>query len=321
MSQPQPVQVSPIKTRRGRLNAQNTINPASFVAELPPDAIIYKPPPPRIRPVPVPEPPVIVAADDTDVGTPEADEGLVSGRASPPVESGMSPPRSGLLLKSRAKRLKEEVASESVTPEFTATAPSLGIFPSLNRTTTKGRGRNNTQRPMLMPLDATSLKRITTSNTLRNQEYVCSKVDVKVILKEGKRPASPTTKVRTVLEKKKDQEKNDRQQRAAARSNGRLDTPDDQEMQDGDSSKRKHPRGAGEDSDYETPVKHRQERENMDVDEVMDQQQRKRVKWNKDLLQRFEPEDEGLEALKSRAEMARSRTVAKSCIAAPVSTM
>jgi len=249
----------------------------------------------------------------------DMDEEAISSRASPPVESGFSPPKSGLFLRNESRRLKEEVAANplgSVIPQFSATAPTLGIFPSLSRP--KGKGRNTLLRPMMMPLDPTSLRNLTTSNTLRNQHYVCSKVETKVILKEGKRPASPTTKVKTILEKKKEERDRSREERAARRTGNQIKAGgQDQEMTDSaeKTGSRKHPRGAGENEDYETPTKP----ERVDVDmEGSGTRKRKRVKWDKDLLQRFELDETNLDGIREGAELARARTVKKSCLATQV---
>jgi hypothetical protein len=310
---------SPIKTRRGRANlaSSSTITQSrSAVVILPPDAIIYEPPAPRIRPkLPSPE---SVLVKDGPAGM-EMDEAS-SSRASPPVETGLSPPKSGLFLKNEARRLKEEVAINppgSVIPQFSATAPSLGIFPSLARP--KGKGRNTLLRPMMMPLDPTSLRNLTTSNTLRNQHYVCSKVETKVILKEGKRPASPTSKVKTILEKKKEEQEKSREERAARRVGKLAQLNGDQDMTDEPPANRKHPRGAGDEEDYETPVK--PEWGDMDLDDDKGGPKRKRVKWDKDLLRRFELNETNLEGIRKAAEMAKARAATKGCLATQVSLM
>jgi hypothetical protein len=248
----------------------------------------------------------------------ERDGEVSSSRASPPIETGLSPPKSGLFLKSEARRLKEEVAVNppgSVIPQFPATAPSLGIFPSLSRP--KGKGRNTLLRPMMMPLDPTSLRNLTTSNTLRNQHYVCSKVETQVILKEGKRPASPTSKVKTILEKKKEEQEKSREERAARRVGKNAQTNGDQEMTDDSPASRNHPRGAGDEEDYETPVK--PERADMDLDNRNSTPKRKRVKWDKDLLQRFELEEGNLDGIRKAAETAKARAATKGCLTTQVS--
>ncbi|KIM21377.1 hypothetical protein M408DRAFT_105232 [Serendipita vermifera MAFF 305830] len=313
------VAMSPIKTRRGRANqaaGSSMSQPLSVTGELPPDAIIYQPPAPRIRPQT--ESQQFAAIEEKELASKEMDDDIVSARASPPVESGLSPPRSGVLLKSESRRLKAEAATtpstSSVIPHFTATAPSLGIFPSLSRP--KGKGKNAQIRPMMMPLDPTSLRNLTTANTLRNQHYVCSKVETQVVLKEGKRPASPTTKVKTKLEKKKEEQGKGRDERAARRV-GKLAAADgnDQEMEDStDPDARKHPRAAGEDEDYQTPKKPQRDVE-MDDGET---RKTKSVKWDKDLLQRFELDETNLEGIRKAAELAKERMTKKSCLTAQV---
>lgn len=314
--------MSPIKTRRGRANQATGIPSTQSLSsngELPPGAIIYEPPAPRIRPkVDFQE---VIPINNEETPVKNMNDEIASARASPPVETGLSPPKSGVFLKSESRRLKAEAAAttstSSVIPHFTATAPSLGIFPSLPRP--KGKGKNTIMRPMMMPLDPTSLRNLTTSNTLRNQHYVCSKVETKVVLKEGKRPASPTTKVKTILEKKKEGQEKSRGERAARRVEKLAATNDqDQEMVDStDPAMRKHPRGAGDEEDYETPVKPVRD---MDIDEDQEEsRKRKRVKWDKDLLQRFELDETNMEGIRKAAELAKARMVTKSCIPTQVS--
>jgi hypothetical protein len=198
-------------------------------------------------------------------------------------------------------------------PEFTATAPSLGIFPTAARP--KGRGKNSLLRPMMMPLDPTSLRNLTTSNTLRNQQYIGSSMEIKIIMKEGNRPASPTSKVRTVSDKQKDEKDKSREERAARR---RMASGDgDQEMIDSVEASRKHPRAAGDDEDYQTPLKAR-EQERMELDEP-NEKAKKRVKWNVDLLQRFELDQSDMDGIKKSAEMAKARSITKSCLTTRVS--
>lgn len=305
------VSMSPIKTRRARLNAAAAVaskprGTNTISNELPSDIIILQPRPPKEAPRPTtPEQmpdfdqePIMIGGDS-----------VVSVRASPPIETGLSPPRSGLLLRDETRRLKQEADAPVATiPEFTATAPSLGIFPSAARP--KGRGKNTLITPMMMPLDPTSLRNLTTSNTLRNQQYVCSKVETQILMKEGKRPASPTSKVRTLLDKQKEGKDKSREERAARR---RIASGDgDEEMEDSAAS-RKHPRAAGDDEDYQTPVKVR-ELEQMELDET-NEKVKKRVKWNVDLTQRFELDPSDLEGIRKGAEMARAKSITKSCLA------
>ncbi|CAG8686984.1 1752_t:CDS:2, partial [Acaulospora colombiana] len=301
----------PQSTRRARLNAAAAIAPKprstnTVSNELPPDIIILQPRPPKEAPrLATPEP---MTNTDQEPIVIEGEDSIVSVRASPPIESGLSPPRSGLLLRDEARRLKQEAEAPSPTiPVFTATAPSLGIFPSTARP--KGRGKNTLIRPMMMPLDPTSLRNLTTSNTLRNQQYLCSQMETQIIMKEGKRPASPTSKVRTLLDKQKEEKDKSRGERAARR---RIASGDgDEEMEDS-AAPRKHPRAAGDDEDYRTPAKIR-EQERMEVDEPNEKAKR-RVKWNVDLLQRFEMDQSDLEGIKKSAEIARTKTIAKSCL-------
>ncbi|OBZ75712.1 hypothetical protein A0H81_04382 [Grifola frondosa] len=66
-------------------------------------------------------------------------------------------------------------------------------------------------------MTALALKALTTANTNRNQQHVVS-LKTEVIRKEGKRPESPTSKVRTVLERQKEEKVQQRKERAERRA-------------------------------------------------------------------------------------------------------
>ncbi|KAG8859009.1 hypothetical protein FRB91_008975 [Serendipita sp. 411] len=311
-----PAPISPIKTRRGRANASQATTSTSvpMSAGLPPGIIVHQPPAPRIREN-------IAPATISIPPEPTGDEIDTVAPVQPPISTDTKiSPKSGIgLPKPRTKRTKPEVDKQSpAIPEFGATAPSLGIFPSQARGS-KARGRTGVARPMMLPLDPTSLRHLTNSNTLRNQQYVCSMVQTKIIMKEGNRPESPTTRVKTLLEKKKEQGGKSREERAARRD-ANYPQGADQEMEDAgiDGNKKKHPRAAGDDEDYETPVKVRREPDSMEVDEENDRPKKKRVQWKVDLLQRFELDPANLDGIKKGAEAARLRAAERGCFAAKV---
>lgn len=147
-------------------------------------------------------------------------------------------------------------------------------------------------------MSALALKSLTASNTLRNQQQVVE-VHTEVVRMGSKRPDSPTTKVRTVLERQKEERVLDRQRRAERRAQrtsggetGETETgSSDGESESGESNTEvssgappRHRRGPGEDEDYETPPRlerplKRGRFEDGEAHLVSD----KRVKWDRGL--------------------------------------
>ncbi|KAI5124553.1 hypothetical protein M0805_003075 [Coniferiporia weirii] len=115
-----------------------------------------------------------------------------------------------------------------------------------------------------------ALKTLTNNNTTKNQHYY-AQLEMNVIRKAGNRPESPTMKLRTILEKQKEEQDKMRAERARRRRGddaGDLST--DVEMQDlVVIQSAKHRRGPGEEEDYVTPVR--------------PVNSRKGVKWDKGL--------------------------------------
>ncbi|CAL1704786.1 unnamed protein product [Somion occarium] len=154
-------------------------------------------------------------------------------------------------------------------------------------------------------MSALSLRSLTSANTQRNQNYVV-RLETEVVRVEGKRPDSPTTKVRTVLERQKADRILQRQERAERRAKrtaeGQADvTAESVDFDEGDVSTvsaepdsngviLKYRRGPGEDEDYETPprpdrpVKRgRFEEEDVQKKEEDALKDEKRVKWDRGL--------------------------------------
>lgn len=341
---------SPIKTRRGRAKAQaqTASKQAAVEEELPPDAIIYEAPPIRQRSTAGPltdisRNPNLEQPEDA-ASTAIEQPKLQSHRPAPPPPVGVifSPPRPGLVLKQQGRLLKAEAASaaannvgspdtsdaNTTVPEFSATAPLLQIFPAARPAGKGGRGRN-TARSLIHPLglDPTALRHITSSNTLKNQRYICSTLETLVVMKDGKRPESPTSKVKTILEKKKEEQERGRMERAARRIGNKLDLGDTGSVDSGDMEMRdfseepsdgRHTRAAGDEEDFESPQRPKVEQEDMDMEFENGAKPKKRVKWNKNLLHRFEMDENDFEGIRRGAEIARTRSASKGCLAARV---
>ncbi|KAI8998697.1 hypothetical protein BD414DRAFT_475812 [Trametes punicea] len=159
-------------------------------------------------------------------------------------------------------------------------------------------------------MSALALKALTNANTLKNQQQVAV-LKTEVIRKEGVRPDSPTTKVRTALERQREeraQQRNERAQRRARRSAGEDDiqsTGDGRNLgaaepetdvdasfmsveRDADGVPLRHRRGPGDEEDYETPPRPERPAKRARFDgaeaEAEERELReKRVKWDKGL--------------------------------------
>jgi hypothetical protein len=138
-------------------------------------------------------------------------------------------------------------------------------------------------------MTALAIKTLTATNTQRNQKQVVE-IQTEVIVKEGKRPDSPTTKVRTSLERQREEKTRQRQERAerrARRSGDGTENPvEGDELSDAgelsmSTEPGRHRRGPGDEEDYETPERHAK-RTRLDVPETegSDEKNERRVKWH-----------------------------------------
>jgi len=200
---------------------------------------------------------------------------------------------------------------------------------------------NRSAIPGGLPADAATLRQLTNKNTERNQMYAFSVVETQVVLKEGKRPPSPTTRVKTILEKRKQAEdvgkaRGERAaRRAERRESGSLDGASEasgsaaaSENGNSDSDNegtpvKKHPRGPGEEGDYETPIRRRkrarEEDSGSESEDAAMGRAKKRVKWDKELQQRFEfVEDGNLDNVRKGAQAARTKPASKGILVGSV---
>ena len=160
-------------------------------------------------------------------------------------------------------------------------------------------------------MTALALKTLTSANTARNQQQVVT-IQTEVVRKEGNRPDSPTTRVRSSLEQQKEA-RVERAERRARRSAGSDPQPESGEGEadgvandkkvtnEGDVSAMsvdeeglplKHRRGPGDEEDYETPPRPERPIKRLRLDggggpEDEGEKARdvltKRVKWDKGL--------------------------------------
>lgn len=105
-------------------------------------------------------------------------------------------------------------------------------------------------------MSANALKSLTNTNTTKNQAYLAADLEMFIIKKPGNRPESPSTKLRTILEKRKENQGKERAERARRRrgEEGPMDD-DSMNMEVDESGVTKHMRGPGDEEDYEVPLR------------------------------------------------------------------
>ncbi|CDO68342.1 hypothetical protein BN946_scf184799.g69 [Trametes cinnabarina] len=156
-------------------------------------------------------------------------------------------------------------------------------------------------------MSALALKTLTSANTIKNQQQVVV-IKTEVVRKEGARPDSPTTKVRTALDRQREERMQQRKERAARRARrsggdetgdasivgeGHADTGADASFvsvdRDAEGQPLRHRRGPGDEDDYETPPRPERpvKRARFDGVEAQGGEKEvvpeKRVKWDKGL--------------------------------------
>ena len=125
---------------------------------------------------------------------------------------------------------------------------------SVRRKSGPSRPRGSALPPsLLFSTNGLALKTLTNNNTMRNQNYH-AQLEMNIVRKAGEqRPESPTMKLRTILEKQKE----DQDKMRAERARRRRGESDASEFgpQTADAQPLKHRRGPGDEEDYETPVR------------------------------------------------------------------
>ena len=229
---------------------------------------------------------------------------------------------------------------DGVDAPFPSTAPAGMLLSGPSQALLKKSRKPPTNRSAAtsgLPADAASLRQLTNKHTEHNQVYAFSVVETQVILKEGKRPPSPTTRVKTMLEKRKQDESGDKARgeraarRAERREGGSLDGVSEASgsaaaseignfEDDEESPAKKHPRGPGEEEDYETPMRRTKRAREEDSESDSDAGRgKKRVKWDKELQQRFEfVEDGNLDNVRKGAQAARTKPASKGILVGTV---
>lgn len=148
----------------------------------------------------------------------------------------------------------------------------------------------------LSGMSALALKTLTITNTSKNQKQV-AELQTEVVRKDGKRPDSPTTRVRSALEQQKevrDQQRRERAERRAKRSStevddtnedGSIDTEDNSMNNvddDASGNPLKHRRGPGDEEDYVTPERPARPSKKGRMDDDVENDDR-HVRWDRGL--------------------------------------
>ena len=150
-------------------------------------------------------------------------------------------------------------------------------------------------------MTAVALKALTSSNTVKNQQYLVARLETEVIRVEGARPESPGIKMPTIAQKQNEARGKGRQERAerrARRSGEGLDGLDSdlgdtscvdaqesvQDTVNGEDCLPPHRRGPGDEEDYQTPHRPEQGPKRLRFGESEDEvREKKRVKWDRGL--------------------------------------
>lgn len=118
------------------------------------------------------------------------------------------------------------------------------------------------------------LKTTTDRNTMRNQVYLCA-IDRQIVRKNGPRPPSPTSKIRTTADRDEEEKKKSREHRAKRRARDSDNTAAGDSPEQPRIEKVERLRGPGDDEDWRTPARPAKKAK-IGVD--------KSVKWDKGLV-------------------------------------
>ncbi|KAH9966649.1 hypothetical protein BC827DRAFT_686670 [Russula dissimulans] len=145
-------------------------------------------------------------------------------------------------------------------------------------------------------MSALALKALTTSNTARNQYNLAAVLETEVIRKSGTRPGSPTTKVKTIDEKRKVEQGQGRRERAERRArrasepmeDSSLTSEDEESLPVGpDGLPLRHRRGPGDEEEYESPERPEKRMRVGEAGEREEEGAVKTVRWDRGLFTTF----------------------------------
>ena len=144
-------------------------------------------------------------------------------------------------------------------------------------------------------MSAVTLRALTNTNTVKNQQNLAAILETEVIRKPGNRPGSPGTKVKTIEEKRKLEQGKERRERASRRARRTSELLEDSSLTSEDEANLplgpdgrplRHRRGPGDEEQYETPERERP-RTNAridDADKPGEEVEAKTVRWDRGLF-------------------------------------
>ncbi|KAL4074454.1 hypothetical protein V8B97DRAFT_1689036 [Scleroderma yunnanense] len=196
------------------------------------------------------------------------------------------------------------------------------------------RSQSRLEHESFMGMSATALKALTSSNTVKNQQTVAL-FATEVIRKEGLRPESPTVKIRTIMQRQreeKDRQRKERAERRARRSDegwagsdteGVDELPTrllgiDSQDRTCDRTVTTYNRGPGDDEDYETPEKQRPAKRLRFGEDVEQEEMKpaKQVKWHRGLSTAVYLDD-----ICPKPRPRSNHVIAKGCLAPSIKTL
>ena len=144
-------------------------------------------------------------------------------------------------------------------------------------------------------MSAVTLKALTNTNTAKNQHNLAAILETEVIRKEGNRPGSPGTKVRTIEEKRKLEQGKERRERAERRARRVSDLQEDSSLTSEDEAALplgpdgqplRHRRGPGDEEQYESPERERPRTKARidDTNKSGEENEAKTVRWDRGLF-------------------------------------
>jgi hypothetical protein len=145
-------------------------------------------------------------------------------------------------------------------------------------------------------MSALALKALTTTNTAKNQHNLVAILETEIIRKPGMRPGSPTTKLKTIEEKRKTEQGQERKERAERRARRASELQEDSSLtsddEEGlplgpDGKPIRHRRGPGDEGDYESPERMKRSEKRARADETGEPGEgarAKSVRWDRGLF-------------------------------------
>ncbi|KAG6850228.1 hypothetical protein H0H93_016075 [Arthromyces matolae] len=242
--------------------------------------------------------------------SPSADKPTVLSTPEPTADSDNAPPS---VPETQDDEKRPDSSSRSSVPanEFLAPPDALRrttrlrkvLHPSLNldatemkprRKPTQGQGRGDSS---YAELSATALRALTTSNTVRNQQYLTVKLVTEIVRREGDRPETPAVKIKTVVQREQEEKKRQRKERASRRASltgenlasvnnedKRMEGDTDDDEDDDSPTPKRHKLGPGDEEVYKTPMRKLKRLKLVDDDVEDSVEDERRVKWDRGLF-------------------------------------